>query len=238
MALRERSGAGEWLPRAKWISSSWSFPVWYRPYQLIAAACMRSCIPRKPGAPRTHASVPHPIPARKTCCDRHGRCGAAASGVQVCRMAVSLSAQRRANERRSNAFASFGRQHMPIRLVNETAGGKIGSVLASVICATQANLLLPDLGSRLTINSPGITSVCLLPMHVGCGYSATRHSQRPLSFLMEPVSMISGEVSWGNANTHVVTPGQAIEYSRDNSDGHDRARRIGYPASAAYDHLS
>jgi hypothetical protein len=32
IALRERSAAGEWLLQAKWISSSWSFPVWHRPH--------------------------------------------------------------------------------------------------------------------------------------------------------------------------------------------------------------
>jgi hypothetical protein len=48
-------------------------------------------------------------------------------------------------QRRASAFqlrpAADAR---PIRLVNEAAGGKIGSVLASAISATQANLFLPE----------------------------------------------------------------------------------------------
>ena len=48
------------LLRAKSISSSWSSPSG-RPQQLIGAACIRSCIVRKAGAPRTHASAPRPV---------------------------------------------------------------------------------------------------------------------------------------------------------------------------------
>jgi len=47
-------------------------------------------------------------------------------------------------QRRANACASFGRQHMHAQLVNEIADGKIGLDLASVISATRVSLRLPD----------------------------------------------------------------------------------------------
>jgi hypothetical protein len=114
---------------------------------LIDCGCLHTFLyPLQAGAPRTHASAPRPIPTRKTCCDRRGRCGAAASGAQVCRSTVcpecatplKRTALKRLRQLRSAAHARL------IRLVNVAAGGKIGSVLASVIGATQANLLLPD----------------------------------------------------------------------------------------------
>jgi hypothetical protein len=35
--------------------------VRYRPPTIIGAACIRSCIARKAGAPRTHGSAPRPV---------------------------------------------------------------------------------------------------------------------------------------------------------------------------------
>lgn len=54
------------LARARAAASEMDFifmvvSVWYRPQQLIGAACIRSCIARKAGAPRTHGSAPRPV---------------------------------------------------------------------------------------------------------------------------------------------------------------------------------
>jgi hypothetical protein len=84
------------------------FPSGTGPTKLIAAACMRSCVPRKPGAPRTHASVARPIAAR-----RHIAIVTddAAQQRPVCKFVAGRSAP--SVQRRSNAFASFGQHHMP-----------------------------------------------------------------------------------------------------------------------------
>jgi hypothetical protein len=93
-------------------------------------------------------------------------------------------------------FVHGARSSRALRLINEAAGGKIGLVLASGV--TQANLIPARPAFRLTINSPG---VCLLSNAHGLRVLGDRHSLRPLSFLMEPVSMSLGEASRGNWDT-------------------------------------
>jgi len=94
-------------------------------------------------------------------------------------------------------FVHGARSSRALRLINEAAGGKIGLVLASVIGVTQANLIPALPCFRLTIiPRAGACS----PMR-GLRLLGDRHSQRPLSFLMEPVSMSLGGASRGNWNT-------------------------------------
>ena len=122
-----------------------------------------------------------PILARKICCDRHERCGAAASGAQVCRRTVCPDcATARKRPRQLRAAAAHAR---PIRLVNEIADGKIELDLASVISATRVSI---HLLTRFSINHqlPGITGVCLLSMHTG--YACPPDSSFPApSFFFE-----------------------------------------------------
>ena len=150
IALRERSAAGE---RAAASEMDFIFLVVSRLAQapLIDCGCPHAFLYPASRAPRTHASAPRPIPTRKTCCDRHGRCGAAASGAQVCRRTVrpecatllkrtplKRTALKRLRQLRSAAHAR------PIRLVNGIADGKIGLDLACVISATRVSVHLPD----------------------------------------------------------------------------------------------
>ena len=133
---------------------------------LIDCGC-RQTIPASLASRVRHERTPArraPIPARKKCCDRHERCSAAASGAQVCRRTACpdcATARQRPRQLRAAAHAR------PIRLVNEIADGKIGFDLASVISATRVSVHLPI---RFSINHqlPGITGVCLLPMHTDC----------------------------------------------------------------------
>jgi hypothetical protein len=117
-------------------------------HQSIATACLRSCIPRKAGAPRTQASVPRPIPARRNVANRHGRCdGRGSVGCAgLSQGQHSLSAQRRANKQRSNASArtSVGNHVHPIRLVNEAAGGGIGWFWHPLFAPRRRTFFEPD----------------------------------------------------------------------------------------------
>jgi hypothetical protein len=107
---------------------------------LIDCRCRHTSLARRVRHERTLARRA-PIPARKKCCDRHERCGAAASGAQVCRRTVCpdrATARQRLRQLRAEAHPR------PIRLVNEIADGKIGLDLASVISATRVSVHLPD----------------------------------------------------------------------------------------------
>ena len=99
--------------------------------------------------------------------------------------------------RRAGHAAFHGRAAGRRVVVHIVAGCRLRSRFAG-LRVTQANLIPARPCFRLTINSP---SVCLLSNARGRRMLGDRHSLRPLSFLMEPVSMSLGGASRGNWNT-------------------------------------